>query len=247
MFAEVQSASFPRSWEQAVEVLGHGPLSRPKPVLVRNFVLAIVSRFLQDELTSDEAQRLSAALRGTLHLQRAVSEAVLAEAGCAERLRTAAVGGRAAAVVRALALVPELGAGARDDVRTLLLEVVRVAPEDALADLLVIALDVLFLCEAGRVSISQLSPSSLQKLIKHSPRSELVERALELYLAANSFKDANDIAGALILPLLDFVTREHASQIMAASEVNSQIRGSTWFRLVREGLAARGLVAQAEE
>jgi hypothetical protein len=238
--AEIRSPTFPSSDDRAREVLRHGPLARPKAALLRNAVLLMLKWLLTKGVQNDEANRVAAAFNAVVDLHRANVEAILAEPAVADIVRNASLGDRTIHVVRALALVRSLQAAVRDDTLVILEPFVENVADDAVDMIIHFASDVSRLRGAVVKRLQRVKRPQLAALIALRPRPVYVDRALQLYVAASTFANADEMTGSLVLPLVDYFEREHGTKIRRASEtVNSQVGQASKFGSVKARLIER--------
>ena len=241
--AEVTSTLFPKDWTKAKLVLDRGPLGRPKPSLLRGFVISTMKRLLDDSVDRDDAERLAAALRASAAMHPAEFDKIISEPGFSKPCTIACSDGRGRRVVRLVALVPDLRRVVFEALHVQLDELLQhTTKAEDLDESIHYALDVVALKPRAMGCISDLKRDRLAKLIAMNARPEYVDQAVLLYLASPNYDWANFTAENLVLPLAQFVRRDHAESIaQKAREPQSQVGGGWRFAAVKARLEELGV------
>lgn len=145
------------------------------------------------------------------------------------------------AVLRLLALVPDLQPQILQPVQTLLEGHVARAATAELAQAIHFALDVPPLSTQAAERVDALDDDRFAKLIILGPRLAYVRSAIRRYVDSGTYDNANRRAELLVLPLAEHMTKEDALVIQRAETENSQVRNSTRFASVKERLTELGI------
>lgn len=245
---EVESPLFPTTTEAALRILRAGPLQRPKPALLRDFVVATVKAVLLDATRgSDEAfvARAVAALlaAGKLHpvgvadvyatqLQKVLK--VVRD----EHLERVVVLGEHLDVV--WTYMP-------DEVRLKLDQLIETTSAKAAPRLFRAALLAPALREKAEARIRTFSRVDLGALIDAAPRQvaasmAFIESALALLRSSMSFDAANLTIVRLLLPVAPALTREDFENLVHIADTNNQVEHAFELPGLFEAVRGAGVV-----
>jgi hypothetical protein len=79
LIKEVDSEYFPNTTEDAISHFSHGPLSKPRKSLVRNFIIILLKKMIYSDLSYKEIARYGSALNATRSLHREITETTCRE------------------------------------------------------------------------------------------------------------------------------------------------------------------------
>lgn len=97
-------------------------------------------------------------------------------------------------------------------------------------------LDIAALKSTLAAKFDKLPPDRQQGIVADNPRAEFAGYAPTLYGRAASFRHAESLGLAVVLPLTTFFTAEHIDKLLAAVETNSQIREAVGSSAIIEKL-----------
>lgn len=224
---------FPSDVDGAERVLKSGPLRRPRHGLVRNFLLSSLKRMLADDCNRSEAKRLAAAVEATAKMHPLMARETVGEHAWRARL-TSELAKSNPRVWRLLSLAPFVQ-HALDEGHVEVLTQQASSQKDAdtvLAVLYGVRIDVV--AEKCRAKLGELSAKALKRAVAHEPRADLIPRAVELFVGSQSWDSANVRGEALVLPLVQLMTVEHAEKLVASGIENGEVAGSfVWARVVQ--------------
>ena len=73
---------------------------------------------------------------------------------------------------------------------------------------------------------ADLEPHIQTSIISEHPKSEFVDRAIEIYGGARSYREAEGLGNAIILPLVPYFTPENIRELLERAADNGQIYGA---------------------
>ena len=79
------------------------------------------------------------------------------------------------------------------------------------------------LAEILSTKIDELDRDETISMISGAPRAELIERALEVYSGARSFRSAEELGYSVIIPVASYFEPVHVEKLLKEVEVNGQI------------------------
>jgi hypothetical protein len=239
LIREAFSQYFPIDPLAAITHFQQGPLARPRPALVRNFVLILMKALLLDP-TGGDFLRIGTALYAVQDMHRTIAQPVIHEK-VNEMLRNLA-DDELARGVKFLKLAPDVWDVLSTDVRTRLQNFVEDMPDAELLGGLGIAYDVPALREKAVLRIGKLTSMEIAVDLAYAePLPLLVQRSVELYLEANTFRNAND-RGAILSRLVYYLKAENIERVVVGAHGNDQVGLSSYFKtLVRQIRKAQAL------
>src|SRR5262249_6356227 len=100
-------------------------------------------------------------------------------------------------------------------------------------------LDVPALRDMLLARFNALDPADKQSAIAEHPRAEFVEDAIAIFGEATSFRNAESLGQAVVLPLCEVFVAEHIAKILDAVEANGQIYMASGMPEILEALFDR--------
>jgi hypothetical protein len=231
--ADVQLPNFPTTLDEAEKYFAHGPLAKPRDVLVRNFTIANLKHMLSANMHPLDAPKFAAAIGATRKMHRAITEKALDDK-LSSAIITAFHEGRGEAAATFVRLVGDLWEWLREDARKLLTSHVE---SDVEADSIPGFLDMACLRDAAMKRLAKLDADTLARLLRQQPRVEYTDAAMKHYFAVTSFQSANDRGKALMVPLAPLFTEQQVEKIIEKAQYDSDIRGSWALQNVLAALA----------
>lgn len=241
--AEVTSPLFPVDVEQAVRVLGAGPLQRPRATLLRAFVIASIKAILVGDdrdnkpLVARVATAIAAARR--LHPTHTLEVAEQALPDIARRLRGADV----ARIVKLVAEIPELSDAVPDDVLIKIERFIETAGASEIAEAVPRASIFPTLRDAVTRRVETLTRDDLVSIVRDDPGGAMefrpiLDRAINLTVNSRSWDNTNEMIGRVLLPLLPAVAPHDVATIARSAATNVEVRyahmTAAFFRQIRE-------------
>jgi hypothetical protein len=225
---EIESQYFPTETSAAVQHFRHGPLARPRDALVRNLVILLSKKVLLESIEDTEARRIYAAISAIREMHREVTEAVLFDmlSDLMRRVEDDALP-RALGFLRLLA---DSWQYLRADVRARLEAYVRNMPGEGTTHSLGFAVGFPPLQGMAIQRVASLEDGELAEILEKYHGPALLDRAIALYIEANSFNEANRRANLLILPVVQYFSSQQVERIIRGAASNSQILGSFQVR-----------------
>lgn len=218
---EVESEYFPTDSSKATEYFKTGPLARAREALVRNFALILLKKLL--ELPSNSVTRLRrfAALNAVLRMYVEEGERTLASR--LPDLISAVPDDKWYRVLFLLGNVPSswdiLGDAAQSKARVY----VEKAPGEDLFRFLPYAMKVPALRSLTISRLPGASIDTLARLAVDKPAPEFVGEAITRFENASSFRNAEKIFQALLLPIGEALKEAQVERVCKAFAANSQI------------------------
>lgn len=235
--AEVDSAYFPSKVEDAVSLLGRGPLGHARDVLIRNATVILLKETISDEDRTDpqrENRRVALAALHRMHTGD-VEVALYEKAGEVVSRLADADWGRAFDLFAAVPVVWEtLDGTIRDKARRVIEDATRT---DSLS-LLASALAVDELEESVVERVSKARPASLATLIGVRPAPGLIDEVLRRLEAAESFYGTKELDSALSasLPTMTPLQIERAVEAYVS---NAQFHKCAMCEPMMDGIVSR--------
>ncbi len=236
---ELEGKHFPNDVPSAIRWFRQGPLSNPKPVLIRNFVSLLIKSLLADA-DALRRSRFATALEAVRQMHRIEAEkAILAELSqriarlSDEDLRWA---------VQLLLDVSDTWQYLKDDACLRLESFVLTMDEVEIETSIDAALDLPELKEQALRRLVTVPFETWRILAQNRPRIEYVRYAIALYGDANSFARANEIATAVLFPLVPYLTNDDITSILGIAVSNSEVRISTQLPSLLKKAIAQGIV-----
>ena len=224
IITEIQSMYFPTDIEQAIVHLGRGPLGNPRESLVRNVVTVLLKSVLRDRQDEEMKRKHFAALNGIRRLHPAVTARTIAE--CLSRIIRSLDDDRLPEVISLLKEIEDTWQFCDNDIKIKLRNVVEKMPENALTQYLPSALDVAPLKQCAENRISYTTSSELFAMVEVSPRTELVNRALDFFTNSETEAEANSHGSRLIIPLAPYLGLSQVDVIFNSIKSNDAVRTS---------------------
>jgi hypothetical protein len=228
---EIRSNYFPTDPEKAEEHFRLGPLGRPRESLVRNLILILVKDLLTEEVsffTTTGVQSYSVALQAVRRMHRPATERTLSQSlnDIVRRVSDRKLD----RVVTFLHQHQDTWQFLSMDVRGRLERYVQEMSDEQDGPVIIEALDVPELREYVLPGIRSIDGKMLAAMLYfHGGRPEFVERGLELYLGSKDFKEANEAAHDLMVPLIPHLDALHLGRIIEGASLNAEISSSFEF------------------
>jgi hypothetical protein len=222
LLTDVSSEYFPTSGPDARKRFEHGPLRRARKALIRNLLVVLAKRALQEKCTAPQRKRVHAAIGGIVELHRAEGEAVLSA-----ELPRIAEGVQDPYLLRVLWLanrVPVswqyLGDSAQDRVTRLVKDT---QDEKLIPTVVRVALEIPALEVFANNRVESLSENQFASVVAAVARPEFVARSISLLAGAKSFRHAESLLEDFVLPLAEVLTASDVSQVLATAAGNGEI------------------------
>lgn len=244
LVSEVDSVYFPVDVEDAIAHFSSGPLARPRESLVRNFVVALIKGLLlNDPDDYFPADNRSAALNAVRSMHREFAEKALYESlgGIMRRVSDSNL----FLCVAFLSRVSDTWQYVPDDMHGKLERYVEEAIDSEAARSIDFALNIKELTPSAEKGLVHVGRDDLAALVKMTPRQAYADRAIEFYVLAPNFAQANALASDLVIPLISGLESRHVRTIVESIQNNSQIRFSAQLGTVLEGLYEAGKLSRA--
>lgn len=219
---EVKSSYFPTDVANARTHFQHGPLKRARKSLIRSLVIGFAKAILNGDFPSEERNRLQAALAAIVEMHRSTAE---------EILRTELPGICSIIDDKKLYRVAHLaskidvtwdaiGPACQGKVNTLIAS----GPADNNGVLLAIvsAIKVPAIRQSALDRAKTLPIQSFAKIVV-APRADYLDRAIQEYRSAGSFRGAEQVGQELIVPLASVMDVNHISEVLVVARSNNQI------------------------
>ncbi len=238
------SEYFPTETAKAAEYFRHGPLANAKPVLVKNFAIALLKVLLIQDHADSAIKRFSAALNAI----RQMYPTFTAQAFRDQFSRTVQKlpDSELYRVVEFLSFITDTWQFLGGDVKTRIENYVLNVNGSQTELVLSLAFEIPDLKMTAEKRIPSLNSLVLQFLVTSNPRPQFVQRGIELYCEAGSFNTANELATKVIIPLVHYMTAEDAKRIIEAGAENSQITHSNRFPDVMMKITNQKLVTRSD-
>jgi hypothetical protein len=222
---EIDSEYFPSTSKDARIAFSSGPLRRPRESLVRNLVLVLTKALLKDKPNFKRRMRLTAALAAVRELHPEPASATLSER-LSQLFRTVP-DKELSYATSFLQYVADSWQYLEADVRQRLQNYVKDLPVDDF-DSLEIYLRYTPLQTQARHRVAVATKKELSQAMFWDMPSEVADRYIDIYLASDSFDDANAWAKQMFVHTVDFKP-DHVRRLITAAAKNSQVTGSFQF------------------
>jgi hypothetical protein len=218
LIKEVNSPFFPTDVSDAEKLFQEGPLRRPRDVLVRNFVVVLIKKYIENE-PPGSGPRKRAALGAVSNLHRAIVE---------ETVKTK---------------LSEIVANTPDDKLTRVIALIRALPEcwEAIGTAGQIRVQK-YIAAIPKDQIPIALPIALTSVSLKPYALKRLAGLLEEYQNAKNWNDANAKAEVLKL-LIPFMGPEEAAAIVSAGANNSEVKDSFGFPDLMATVRASGIFA----
>jgi len=241
---EVFSPYFPHSVDAAIIHFKQGPLARPRPALVRNFVLVLLKALLLDPDKVSIQYQLVAALEAVRTMHRATAELPIYE-----RINEIVRNMRDEDLARTIVFIGHISntwERLTTDIQSRIKMYVQNMPDADLDHCLTSA----FLTDALRQEAAYrlariTSMKTIVKIAEEVPLDEFVQRAIEIYLLSNSFSEARTNAW-LLERIIRHLQPRQIEQIIKGASQNGQITGGGAFPSVVRHLRATNKLTDAQ-
>ncbi len=244
--SQVEGAFFPTDAARAKTVLEGGPLSKPRPSLVRNFAIVLLKRMLTPKVGRPERLRAVAALNALRTLQPNICGEVLNEKmnPLLRSVSDADYGLSIALVAR----VDDAASHLDTDIKTRMEQFIAHSALDSLKSVAGVASMIPFLSESLKTRLSNLTLIEVAAVASPAPVlldiPEVRSRAIEAYLTARSFEMANTLASRLIVPNAAVLSKSEVEHIVTEAFKNGQILGSHEFIGAMQALRSNSSVEE---
>lgn len=216
---EVESEYFPTDVDNAVVALMSGPLRKPRDSLIRNYVLLLLKKLIQEGVQGKPRARAVAALRAAAKIHPTQCNATLKEK--ITPLFRAVEDSQLLRCTAFLERVPDSWQYVEVDVRQRIQSFVEGLPVEGLHDL-----DFLLtfepLRQAAEKRVRFASQSDLKGLFFFELPAKVADRMIELFLRAKSFDQANDLAKELVVHATD-LSADHVRRVVIGAQKNEQV------------------------
>lgn len=243
---QIESDYFPIDQEKALIVLQHGPLSRPKVSLVRNFTVVLLKEVFFGDRAGAHLARIRAILKAVRQMHRTVVEAVFREK-LSDFMRKIE-DGRLNRAIWFLYSFQDLWDYLDPDMHVKLQTYVTNLPKEAL-DALPRTLKITYLQQQARTRVAQLSLEELELLLAEEEAdipTEYLDRAVNLFVGSGSYKQSNTIASRVLLLVTSALTPEQVKAIMKAAGTNTQVKWASNTRMLLNKIREVGIVSADE-
>ncbi|MGM9487029.1 hypothetical protein [Ideonella sp. YS5] len=219
---EVGSDYFPTDVKAACIVLGSGPLKKPRASLTRNFVVLMLKHLLCEGPVGKAARRYAAALQAVGVLHHAQYDSVMREKLTA--IFRGVDHSRLARCARFLQLVGDCWQYLERDQHLRLIAYVEHLPDEDLKSVGSL-LDCPPLRDAATARIADTSWANIMEAVTSAVElpAPLADRAIALLRGAESFADANGIAGELVAHATTF-SLEQINVLVENAANNKNVR-----------------------
>jgi hypothetical protein len=242
LMAEVESEYFPATPAQATVALSSGPLRKPRDSLARNFILLLLKRLLQEELTGKRKAQVVAALRAVCAMHPAHYASTLEEkltplfrtVSDADLLRC----------TQFLERVPDCWQFMGADVRQRIQNFVGALPTDGFNDLDFL-LEFEPLKKFAEHRVGYANHVELMDLFFFDLPSKIADRLIEIFLRSGSFDEANELAKSLSSAATD-LSADHVRRIVTGAQKNKQVLYSFELGSLLSTLRSRNKLPEAE-
>ena len=237
---QVSSEYFPQTLDAAMRSFETGPLVRPRESLVRNFIIVLMKELLLGNLDENGEQRYATALNAVRGMHRSVTEKTFAEklSDVMRRMDDEQL----LRAIKFLHAIPDIWQFLEDDICAVLENYAESLPAEDLVPGLLYALHLPPLREKASTALHGVTAEQLYDLIRadhRDSREEFVDQAVNLYIGAYSFQNANFVGTHLIIPLARHLKPHHVERIIKAAAENEEIAHS--FERDRALRTIRGL------
>lgn len=222
LISEVESEYFPTDIKKAAIAFEKSPLNKARDSLVRNFVVILLKKLINDAKDYREIYRISAALNAinTIHGERY-------KITLTEKLSSILRSLEAEKLDRTIPLlrhVEDSWHHLEQDVKQKLQAYVEKLPKDQLENIDVF-LSIKELEKSAEKRINIANRAELDESLFFGIPPQVCERIIQLYFESRSFEQANSFAPVVIRYAVDY-TREQAKKLVLACGKNDQIRHS---------------------
>lgn len=242
MSKEVQSEYFPTDVDAAVVALMSGPFRKPRHSLIRNFVLMLLKRLIQEGVEGKSQVQAAVALRAAIKIHPVQSSATIREK-LSPLFRTVE-DSNLKRCTAFLEKVPDTWQYLEADVRQRLTNFVEELPLEALD-----SLDFLLvfepLREAAEKRVSLASRSDLKDIFFFDLPTKVADRMIEIFLQARSFDQANELAKKLAIYATD-LSPDHVRSLIIGAQKNQQVLYSLELGGLLSALRKRKKIPEAE-
>jgi hypothetical protein len=236
---QVKGEFFPTEKAKASVILEKGLLAKPRPALVRNFIVVLIKIMLTPASTSGERTRSAAALNSLRTLHSAECHSVLGK-DLSPLLRGVADPDYGLVVAMTSRLEDSL-VYVDADIRTRMEQYVTASSNQPFAAISELALAVPSLVPLVEARLANFSTQDFQMLVTARPQlmqlNSARERAVSSYRDSGSFDQANANADRIIIPFSQLFSLTQISMLVEGGFENGQIRFS--FRFTPTMLALR--------
>lgn len=239
LVADLEQAYFPKTVEELVVHLEHGPLGRPRTSLVRNFVIVLLKMHIAEpppaptdllaslrvRMTHEKLERRTArTLKAIVRMQRQVAVATINEK--LDSIVARANDARLGAVLGLAAGIPELWHALSHAQRNRLDRYVRSMPVGEMEQTMGAAWLIPDLRVATLDRFSRMTADGWGAVAKvPDPPADWAQLALDQMSKATTWGDANPPKEFLV-PCANLITEEQAKALLAAASKNDELKTS---------------------
>ncbi|MCH8485767.1 MAG: hypothetical protein LAT75_02810 [Candidatus Cyclonatronum sp.] len=225
LLKEVDSEYFPNNTVDAISHFNHGPLSKPRKSLVRNFIIVLLKKMIFNDLNYKEMVRYGSALNAIRNLHREITEATCQEK--VSELIRALDDGNLNRAVAFLKNVHDIWPLIDKNIQDTIKRYVRNMPSKDLYGLT----DLIKIAELKKMVFERIN-----KLTKHEAFNDLLfdnhpsinSRRIQIYIKSANYEFANNVAEDFRMYVSD-LTKEQTQKLIEGSSTNSQVIDSYEF------------------
>jgi hypothetical protein len=219
---EVDSEYFPTSLDNAITAFKNSPLLKARESLVRNFIIVLLKKLLNESISYKAGLRISTALNAIEHMQKVVYCSTLSEklSSLIKTLDDKNLGKTFPILQR----LTESWEFLDDDVKQKLAAYVEYLPEEKLDDLEFL-LEHSGLSAAAIKRLHKTTRAELDDTLFFTLPRQVGDRIVKLYVDSESFGQANSFASTVTRYASDF-TKDQVEKVIKACGENSQIENS---------------------
>lgn len=222
LLSEVSSVYFPETEAKAIIALKNSPLIKPRESLVRNFVIILLKRLINEVVDYKEHSRYVSALKATESMHKEIFEDVISSK-LSDLLR-AVTEDKLHRIIPIVSDYPDFWTYTDEDVKQKFVKFAENLPFNKLDDLYIL----LGFPPLRDAAISRVNKTTLKEL-KETPffyvHPIIADRIIDFYLSSVTYEQANDRAGLIARDVSDY-SAEHVKRIIKGAGANSQIEQS---------------------
>lgn len=235
LLTDVNSDYFPITEEKAITAFKNSPLTKPRESLVRNFVIVLLKKLINEIEDNKERKRCISALRATKSMHGGIFEATISDK-LSDLLRSLS-DDNLHKIIPIVRSYPEFWEYTDDDVRQRIANFAEMLPPENIDDLDDFLdfkpLEAAATKRARKATFKELKDTAFFYL-----HPILADRIIDLYLKSNSFDQAN-ARGTLIASYANEYSPEQVERIIRGAGANDQIEHSFELGAVINSLRQR--------
>ncbi|MDD5321633.1 MAG: hypothetical protein PHD43_13675 [Methylococcales bacterium] len=222
LLKEVDSEYFPNDLEKAVTALKNSPLVKPRASLVRNFIIILLKKLINEVSDYKETLRISTALNAVELMHKEIYDATLND-----KLSSLIKAIDDKNLHRALPILQRLSESwefLNDDVKQKLESYVEFLPGDKFDDLEFL-LEHTGLSKSAKKRLNKATKAELEESLFFDLPKAVGDRIVTLYIDSSSFDQANRFSTIVTRYAADF-NKEQVEKIIKSCGENFEIRNS---------------------